>query len=74
MFRRVLALAMPVAVALIAHYDASAQTGARSDERSGKEVMEAVCAESHATGLKDAPGLANVLTGALALVTDLVTL
>ena len=55
MFRKVLALAMPLAVAVIAHYEASAQTGPRRDDRSGKEVVEAVCAECHATGVKGAP-------------------
>jgi cytochrome c5 len=55
MFRNVLVLAVPLAVAVIAHYEASAQTGPRRDDRSGKEVVEAVCAECHATGVKGAP-------------------
>ena len=55
MFRKVLALAMPLAVAVIAHCEASAQTGPRRDDRSGKEVVEAVCAECHAMGVKGAP-------------------
>ena len=55
MFRNVLALAVPLAVAVIAHYEASAQTGPRRDDRSGKEVVEAVCAECHTTGVKGAP-------------------
>ena len=55
MIRRVLALAMPLALVVIAHHEASAQTGPRRDERSGKEVVEAVCAECHATGVKGAP-------------------
>ena len=55
MIRRVLALAMPLAVVVIVHHEASAQTGPRRDDRSGKEVVEAVCAECHATGVKGAP-------------------
>ncbi|MGZ9075611.1 MAG: c-type cytochrome [Burkholderiaceae bacterium] len=55
MFRKVLALTVPLAVAVLAHYEASAQTGPRRDERSGKEVVEAVCTECHATGVKGAP-------------------
>ena len=43
-----------LAVAVIAQYEASAQTSARRD-RSGKEVTEAVCAACHATGVKGAP-------------------
>jgi cytochrome c5 len=55
MIRRVLALAMPLALVVIAHHEASAQTSPRRDERSGKEVVEAVCAECHAAGVKGAP-------------------
>ena len=55
MFRNVLALAVPLAVAVIVQCEASAQTGPRRDDRSGKEVVEAVCAECHATGVKGAP-------------------
>ena len=55
--RRWLALAAPLAVIAMAQVDAaSAQTGPpQRDDRSGKQVVEAVCAECHATGLKGAP-------------------
>ncbi len=53
--RNLLALAAPLAVVVIAQCEASAQTGPRRDDRSGKEVAEAVCAECHATGVKGAP-------------------
>ena len=53
--RKLLVLAVPVAVAMTAQHEAAAQVSQRRDERSGKEVVEAVCSECHATGLKGAP-------------------
>jgi cytochrome c5 len=53
--RNWLALAAPLVVVVIAHCEASAQTGPHRDDRSGKQVVEAVCAECHATGVKGAP-------------------
>ena len=53
--RKLLALAMLLVAVVTAQYDASAQTSQRRGERSGKEVVDATCAECHATGVKGAP-------------------
>jgi cytochrome c5 len=44
-----------LAVFLFGNVEASAQTNVRSGERSGKEVVEAICAKCHATGEKGSP-------------------
>ena len=51
---RALIAVTALVVVVIAQYEAAAQTGPR-DDRSGKEVVQAVCAECHATGVKGAP-------------------
>lgn len=57
--RNLLALAAPLAVVVITQYEASAQTGPHRDDRSGKQVVDAVCAECHATGVKGAPRIGD---------------
>ena len=57
--RKLLALAVPLAVALAAQHDAGAQTNQRRGERNGKDVVEAVCAACHATGVKGAPRIGD---------------
>ena len=53
--RKLLVLAVLLTVAVTAQYEASAQTSQRRGERSGREVVEAVCVACHATGIKGAP-------------------
>lgn len=53
--RALIAVSAALTVVVIAQYEAAAQTAPRRGDRSGKEVVEAVCAECHAAGVKGAP-------------------
>jgi cytochrome c5 len=52
--RRLPALAALIALAVPAHFEVSAQS-VRRGERSGSEVVQAICVKCHATGEKGAP-------------------